>query len=221
MDGLKQQQPPEKACADCPATSSSDSSTEQQQPHESRHPVAHQPLSAKTPPSGGKNEEQQDRLHKEEGRNTALEAALRASLDSKDLGRLCKKLGDEYCLPRRAPRVAGSSDDSGSDTTAPADHYHSSSSDCGLGSEIGPESAQNKAGGLGASAAGDNATHGGKLVAPAVGRNIGKLADAVGVSSMMIAAATRLRLPFLPKYNVVLCLVREHMLRRVPCFQIS
>ena len=70
------------------------------------------------------------------GRNEALEAAIRHALEgsTKDLGRLCKTLGESFCLPStRSARVAGY--DSGSDTTAPADQEHSSSSESGVGSE--------------------------------------------------------------------------------------
>lgn len=70
------------------------------------------------------------------GRNEALEAAIRHALEgsTKDLGRLCKTLGESFCLPSTRPaRVAGY--DSGSDTTAPADQEHSSSSESCVGSE--------------------------------------------------------------------------------------
>lgn len=63
------------------------------------------------------------------GRNAELEVAVRQALEgpTRDLGRLCKTLGEAFCLPsfRSAPRAAGY--DSGSDTTAPADQEHSSS----------------------------------------------------------------------------------------------
>lgn len=70
------------------------------------------------------------------GRNEALEAAIRHALEgsTKDLGRLCKTLGESFCLPSTRPaRAVGY--DSGSDTTAPADQEHSSSSESGIGSE--------------------------------------------------------------------------------------
>lgn len=66
--------------------------------------------------------------------NKHLEDALRRALDADDLGRLCKTLGEAYCLPARTPRVVGY--DSGSDTTAPADQDQSSS-ESGAGSEAG------------------------------------------------------------------------------------
>ena len=72
----------------------------------------------------------------EVGRNKALEAAIRHALEgsTKDLGRLCKTLGESFCLPSTRPtRTVGY--DSGSDTTAPADQEHSSSSESGVGSE--------------------------------------------------------------------------------------
>lgn len=71
------------------------------------------------------------------GRNEQLEVEVRQALEgpSSDLGRLCKTLGEAFCLPSfRAPRAAGY--DSGSDTTAPADQEHSSS-ESATGSETG------------------------------------------------------------------------------------
>ncbi|CAM9737206.1 unnamed protein product, partial [Laminaria digitata] len=76
------------------------------------------------------------------GRNEPLEAAIRHALEgsAKDLGRLCKTLGESFCLPSTRPtRAAGY--DSGSDTTAPADQEHSSSSESGVGSETCGEAA--------------------------------------------------------------------------------
>lgn len=68
-------------------------------------------------------------------RNEELEIAIRGALEGpdKDLGRLCKTLGENFCLapprPRAAVRAAGY--DSGSDTTSPADQEHSSGSSSG------------------------------------------------------------------------------------------
>lgn len=83
-----------------------------------------------------------------EERNEELEIAIRAALDGpdKDLGRLCKTLGEKFCLApppssrsRRGPKrgvVRAAGYDSGSDTTSPADQEHSSS-----GSETGGDHA--------------------------------------------------------------------------------
>lgn len=72
-------------------------------------------------------------------RNEKLEIAIRASLSglNKDLGRLCKTLGEAFCLSPLRPTAAGVAGyDSGSDTTSPADQEHSSS-----GSETGADHA--------------------------------------------------------------------------------
>lgn len=69
-----------------------------------------------------------------ESGNQELEASLRKALDAGDLGKLCRTLGEAFCLPSRTPRLEGY--DSGSDTTAPADQDQSSS-ELGTGSEIG------------------------------------------------------------------------------------
>ncbi|CAN0326692.1 unnamed protein product, partial [Ectocarpus fasciculatus] len=65
--------------------------------------------------------------------NEELEQALRAALagPGKDLGLLCKTLGDKFCLePRHTSREdAHAPGDSGSDTTSPADQEQSSETD--------------------------------------------------------------------------------------------
>lgn len=117
--------------------------------------------------------------------NKDLEHALQQALDSQDLGRLCKTLGDNYCLPSRAPRAAGSADDSGSDTTAPAGH--SSCSESGTGSEVGARSdvvgGTNGEGKAKPSAATTTAT---TVAAITLGSNCNELAAAVGVSSAVV-----------------------------------
>lgn len=79
-----------------------------------------------------------------EERNEELEIAIRGALEGpgKDLGRLCKTLGENFCLapPRPKKRVVRAAGyDSGSDTTSPADQEHSGSSSGG--SETGGDHA--------------------------------------------------------------------------------
>lgn len=80
-------------------------------------------------------------------RNEELEVAIRGALQGpdKDLGRLCKTLGENFCLaPPRPKRAVGAEGyDSGSDTTSPADQEHSSTS----GSETGGDHAAAVSGG--------------------------------------------------------------------------
>lgn len=81
-----------------------------------------------------------------ERRNCDLEAAIRDALEgpSKDLGRLCMILGEEFCLPPTslAQQRATSGEDFDSDTTAPADQDQSSSSEA---SETGKDDRSNLA----------------------------------------------------------------------------
>lgn len=72
-------------------------------------------------------------------RNEKLEAAIRTNLEGpdKDLGRMCRALGENFCLAPPRPKAARASGyDSGSDTTSPADQDQSSS-----GSETGGDHA--------------------------------------------------------------------------------
>lgn len=78
-----------------------------------------------------------------EERNEELEIAIRGALEGpdKELGRLCRTLGDNFCLAPHRPKhsvQAAAGYDSGSDTTSPADQEHSSSSS---GSETGGDHA--------------------------------------------------------------------------------
>lgn len=73
-----------------------------------------------------------------EGRNEQLEDAVRKALEGpgKDLGRLCKILGEAFCLPSPGSSARSAGYDSGSDTTSPADQDQSSS-ESGNHSELG------------------------------------------------------------------------------------
>lgn len=78
-------------------------------------------------------------------RNEELEIAIQGALEGpgRDLGRLCKTLGEHFCLapPRpKAVRAVGY-DSAGSDTTSPADQEHSGGSSSSSGSETGRDHA--------------------------------------------------------------------------------
>lgn len=119
------------------------------------------------------------------GRNEVLEVALRRALEGspKDLGGLCKTLGEAFCLPSSVPpRVAGY--DSGSDTTAPADQEQSSSSESGAGSETGGDGGSGNAAIMptGASGSASSGRGAGAAGGKEVDRSVRALADAAEVS---------------------------------------
>lgn len=116
-----------------------------------------EPAQEAAPPPGEDTQAQQPALPTEHGAEPSpaaaaadpttqvdkeLEEALRAALagPGKDLGLLCKTLGDKFCLePRRSSREdSQAGGDSGSDTTSPTDQEHSSSeTDGDIGSASG------------------------------------------------------------------------------------
>lgn len=123
------------------------------------------------------------------GRNEELEVALRRALEGspKDLGGLCKALGEAFCLPNSVPpRAAGY--DSGSDTTAPADQEQSSS-ESAAGSEMGGDGSGNAI----ISAASGSASGIGRGAAAAGGKEVDKniraLADAAEVTLISCSLA--------------------------------
>lgn len=108
-----------------------------------------------------------------------LETALQQALDSQDLGKLCKILGDNYCLPSRAPTsVIPAVDDAASDTTPPAIGDSATGSGVGASADdCGPSSDVERFRGHGATDA------------AVLGSNVKELAEAVGVSSRYIRSA--------------------------------
>lgn len=94
-----------------------------------------------------------------EGRNEQLEDAIRKALEGpgKDLGRLCKILGEVFCLPSPGSSARLTGYDSGSDTTSPADQDQSSS-ESGNHSELGGDALPVLAAGQGGASSGENQT---------------------------------------------------------------
>ena len=93
--------------------------------------------------------------HAEQGcGNKELEFAVRKALEGpeKDLGRLCKILGEAFCLPSPVASARAANYDSGSDTTSPADQDHSSSESGNFsepGGDVIPQPAAGQAGSCG------------------------------------------------------------------------
>lgn len=134
------------------------------------------------------------------GRNEHLEAAVRQALDdsTKDLGRLCKTLGESFCLPSVRPARAVGCYDSGSDTTAPADQEHSSSSESGVGSETCGEASVSTGptGVVGTGNGSKEPEHG----------NVRAVATAAGVRRLWLALASGSSLALTRRARAVPCL---------------
>lgn len=94
-----------------------------------------------------------------EGRNEQMEDAVRKALEGpgKDLGRLCKILGEAFCLPSPGSSARSAGYDSGSDTTSPADQDQSSS-ESGNHSELGGDAVPLLVAGQGDAISGENQT---------------------------------------------------------------
>lgn len=144
------------------------------------------------------------------GRNERLEAAVRQALDgsTKDLGRLCKTLGESFCLPSARPARAVGCYDSGSDTTAPADQEHSSS-ESGVGSETCGEASVSTAptGVVGTGKGSKELEHG----------NVRAVAMAAGVRRVLLALASGSSLTFIRRVRAVSCLVLIRVESRALC----
>lgn len=108
--------------------------------------------------------------------NHELEAALRKALNGGDTGKVCKILGDAFCLPSRSPNVL--CDGYESDTTAPGDQDQTSS-ESGNGSETGGDGSTAMAQGASNSTSADSS----KSPEKAVRSNVSAIASAAEVSS--------------------------------------